>query len=129
MDYWQINLSLIPSIAVVLNSSNRVALGLTDEINVRLSQNIDAYQEILPHKIQQLKRISIAIVLMYLSLAVLVVNSLLTALEVVIRPQDLYLILFAISLFLVALLLNISFSFHSYKIRQKQFKHFITNQS
>lgn len=61
MEAWQINLSLIPSIAVILASSNRMALGLTDEINVRLISNREVFEEIIPEKIKQLKRLSLAI--------------------------------------------------------------------
>ena len=57
METWQINLSLIPSIAVILSSTNRMALGLMDELNVRLLSNPNAYKAILPLKIKQLKRL------------------------------------------------------------------------
>lgn len=50
MENWQINLSLIPSIAVILTSTNRMALELTDEINVRLLQNKDTFIDILTLK-------------------------------------------------------------------------------
>lgn len=43
METWQLNLSLIPSIAVILTSANRMALGLTDEINLRLLSNAEAF--------------------------------------------------------------------------------------
>jgi len=61
METWQINISLIPSIAVILTSSNRMALGLTDEINQWFFPNKDNVSKILVLKIKQLKRLSIAI--------------------------------------------------------------------
>ena len=60
MENWQLNISLIPSIAVILASSNRMALGLTDEISLRLLANLEMYKEILPLKISQLKRLSLS---------------------------------------------------------------------
>lgn len=126
MEAWQINLSLIPSIAVILTSANRMALGLTDEINVRLLANTSVYSEILPDKIKQLKRLSISIFLMYLSLSILVSNALLVALEIIPISADKLLILISITIFLIAIYFKIIFSWNAYFIRQKQFKRFIS---
>lgn len=125
METWQINLSLIPSIAVILTSANRMALGLTDEINIRLLSNPDVYKEILPLKIKQLKRLSLAIVIMYTSLALLVLNALLTGCNFIDANYDKYLIFVAILVFFVGLHFKILFAIHAYFIRQKQFKSFI----
>lgn len=125
METWQINLSLIPSIAVVLTSANRMALGITDEINVRLAANLDAYKEILPLKIQQLKRLSISIFLMYLSLVILIFNAILSAFEFFDPKYDKYIMLVAILTFFIAVLYKVMFSFNAYFIRQKQFKKFL----
>lgn len=125
MEHWQINLSLIPSIAVILTSSNRIALGLTDEINVRLSQNIEVYKDILPLKIKQLKRLSLSIILMYIAMAILVINALFGAIFKIKEPYNLALIIVSIIIFLFALFLKIQFSFNAYKIRQVQFLRFL----
>lgn len=125
MEAWQINISLIPSLAVILTSANRLALGLTDEINIRLSQNTDAYGDILPLKVEQLKRLSIAVFIMYLSLSLLIVNALLVGLEIIPASADKILILFSIVLFLVAVYFKVSFAYHAYFIRRRQFNHFI----
>ncbi|AFK05494.1 hypothetical protein Emtol_0222 (plasmid) [Emticicia oligotrophica DSM 17448] len=125
MENWQINLSLIPSIAVILTSTNRMALGLTDEINIRLLQNKEVFIDILPLKIKQLKRLSLAIILMYISLAMLVFNALITALFQLKSSDSKILIFGAITIFLIAIGVKISFSFHAYKIRQQQFLKFI----
>jgi hypothetical protein len=125
MEAWQINISLIPSLAVILTSANRLALGLTDEINIRLSANTDAYGEILPLKVEQLKRLSIAVFIMYLSLSLLIVNALLVGLEIIPASADKILILFSIVLFLVAVYFKVSFAYHAYFIRRRQFNHFI----
>lgn len=122
MENWQLNLSLIPSIAVVLNSVNSMALGLTDEINTRLSVNPEAFREVLPLKIKQLKRLSLGIILMYSALALLVANALLGALNLLKFPNDKILILLSISLFLWGIFLNIQFSYNAFIIRQRQFK-------
>lgn len=99
MENWQLNISLIPSIAVILASSNRMALGLTDEISLRLLTNLEMYKEILPLKISQLKRLSLSITLMYISLALLVVNALLSALNIIKESYEMFLVIVAISFF------------------------------
>lgn len=128
MEAWQINLSLIPSIAVILTSANRMALGLTDEINVRLLANKDAYSEILPEKIKQLKRLSLSIFLMYLSLSTLVLNALLVALQIIPAIADKLLILVAITIFLIAIYFKMIFSWKAYFIRQRQFEKFLEGE-
>lgn len=128
METWQINISLIPSIAVILTSANRMALGLTDEINLRLLSNPEAYRHVLPLKIQQLKRLSLAIVFMYTSLAILVINALLTGCDFIQPPHDKYLIFVAILIFLVGLHFKIMFAINAYFIRQKQFKAFLATK-
>ncbi len=125
METWQINLSLIPTIAVILTSGNRMALGLTDEINVRLSANVEAYREILPLKIQQLKRLSIAIFLMYLSLSILILSALLTALYIIPAAYDKIPILVAIAFFLAGVAFKLQFAYHAYFIRHQQFQKFL----
>lgn len=125
MENWQINISLIPSIAVILTSTNRMALGLTDEINLRLLANIEVYREILPLKIRQLKRLSLSIVLMYISLALLVINALVGTVVMINKPFDMTLIVIAIAIFLIAIFIKIQFSYYAYTIRQKQFLQFL----
>ena len=124
METWQINLSLIPSIAVILTSSNRMALGLTDEINSRLTANVEVYKEILPNKIKQLKRLSISILLMYISLSVLILNALLVGIDLISEHYDKLLIFISIIIFFVAIYFSTLFSWNAYFIRQKQFEKF-----
>jgi len=124
METWQINLSLIPSIAVILTSSNRMALGLTDEINSRLTANVEVYKEILPNKIKQLKRLSISILLMYISLSILILNALLVGIDLISEHYDKLLIFISIIIFFVAIYFSTLFSWNAYFIRQKQFEKF-----
>lgn len=124
METWQINLSLIPSIAVILTSSNRMALGLTDEINSRLAANVEVYKEILPNKIKQLKRLSISILLMYISLSILILNALLVGMKIISEHHDKLFIFISIIIFFVAIYFSTLFSWNAYFIRQKQFEKF-----
>lgn len=129
METWQINLSLIPSIAVILTSANRTVLGLTDEINVRILANPEAYSKVLPLKITQLKRLSVAVFLMYLSLVCLILNALLVGVNVITPKNDKVLIFLAVIIFFVAVFYMLLFSWNAYFIRQKQYKVFLEKLS
>ena len=122
METWQINISLIPSIAVILTSSNRMALGLTDEINQWFYQNKKNYSNILVLKIKQLKRLSITILLMYVSLSILTINALLVGLQLIPKNIDKLGILISIIIFLAAIYYKILFAFKAFYIWQDQFK-------
>lgn len=122
METWQINISLIPSIAVILSSSNRLVLGLTDEINNWYYQKKENKTTILTMKIKQLKRLSIAIFLMYMSLSILVINALLVGLNIIPSSIDKLGILISIIIFLISIYFKVLFSFKAYFIRQNQFK-------
>lgn len=127
METWQINLSLIPSIAVILTSTNRMVLGLTDEINLRLLSNYDLFIAILPLKIRQLKRLSIAVFLMYISLVCLILNALLIGINLISLKFDKILVCIAITIFFIAISYLVLFSYHAYFLRQKQFRTFLEN--
>lgn len=60
-----------------------------------------------------------------ISLAVLVINALITALFDIEKGASMLLIFIAITIFLIAISIKILFSFHAYKIRQQQFLKFI----
>jgi len=122
METWQINISLIPSIAVILSSSNRLTLGLMDEINQWFFPNQDVNSKILTLKIKQLKRLSIAIFIMYMSLSILVINALLVGLNFIPASIDKLGILIAIVIFLIAIYYKIVFAYKAYYIRQNQFR-------
>ncbi|AWV98468.1 hypothetical protein [Arcticibacterium luteifluviistationis] len=125
METWQINLSLIPSLAVILGSVNRMALGLTDELNNRLHLDHELFEEIIPLKIKQLKTLSIATLLMYLSLLLLVINAMLGGLNVFENYNTAILIIIAVFIFFVSIILLVSFSWNAYFIRQRQFEKFL----
>jgi len=122
MESWQINLSLIPSIALILMSANNLALGLTNEINSRFSSDDRDFKEILPLKIKQLKRLSLSIFFMYLSMSLLIMNALLAALSLIPGSYEKILMLLSIAILFLAIYLKIQFSFKAYFIRAKQFK-------
>ncbi|MBS3912977.1 MAG: hypothetical protein KG003_00605 [Bacteroidetes bacterium] len=125
MEAWHLNLSMIPGIAVILSSTNRMVLGLTDEINNRLLSRPDAYYLVLPKKIQQLKRLSISIALMYISIVLILTHTLLLGMDIIAIEHTDLLIYCAISIFFLGVYYQLVFAIKAYSIRQEQFREFI----
>ena len=124
MENWQIYLSFIPSIAVILTGVNRLALGITDEINLRLLPQRNTNKEIIVLKVKQLKRLSIAATLMYLALSILVMSALLAGNHILgIMYQNIP-IFVSISLFFTAIGYLIRFSYASILLLNRQFDEF-----
>lgn len=120
MESWTLPLSMIPSLAVILTSTSRMILGLTDELNDKM-KDPGHDRTIVAAKLGQIKRLSIASVLMYVSLAVLVAAVLLTGVGWIGVGVEEALMLVAVALFFAALVYKIMFSWHAYFIRQRQF--------
>ena len=124
MENWQIYLSFIPSIAVILTGVNRLALGITDEINLRLLPQRNTNKEIIALKVKQLKRLSIAVTLMYLALSILVMSALLAGNHILGMMYQNIPIFVSISLFFTAIGYLIRFSYASILLLNRQFDGF-----
>ena len=122
MENWQIYLSFIPSIAVILSGVNRLALGVTDEINSHLLPQKEVYKDIIPLKIMQLKRLNVATTLMFIALAILVMSALLSGNLILGMMYQNVPIFVSISLFFIAIGYMIRYSYHSIRLVQKQFE-------
>lgn len=121
MNNWHIPLAFIPSIAVIITSTSRLALGLTDELNNKMKEK-ELYATIIEAKIKQLKRLSIAGVMLYISLAILVSDVLLVALTIIPEGCEFYGVIASVFFFQIAIIFLIIFSVKAFLIRQKQFK-------
>lgn len=122
MESWQINLSLIPSIALLLMSANNLAIGLANEINNHFANAQHNPDRIFYQKKIQLKRLSMAIFLMYTSLSVLIANALLVAIEIIPRQYEKSMMLLAILILFFAIYFKLAFSFKAYFIRTHQYE-------
>jgi uncharacterized membrane protein (DUF485 family) len=120
MENWTLPFSMIPSLAVILTSTSRMILGLTDEMNNKI-KDPGHDRNIVTAKLGQIKRLSIASIFMYMSLAVLVVAVLLVGTGWISPQVEEGAMLFAVTLFFVAIVYMIVFSWKAYFIRQQQF--------
>lgn len=120
MENWTLPLLLIPSLAVILTSTSRMTLGLSDELT-NMVKSADHDQDLVRSKLEQIKRLSLASVFMYASMAVLVIAVLLNGAGWIERAWEEAAMLGAVALFFVAILVMVRFSWHAYFIRQRQF--------
>lgn len=120
MENWTLPLSMIPSLAVILTSTSRMILGLTDELNNKI-KDPGHDRIVVAAKLRQIKRLSLASIFMYMSLAVLVVAVLLVGTGWIGAQVEEGAMLFAVGLFFVAIVYIIIFSWKAYFIRQRQF--------
>ena len=124
MEHWQIYLSFIPSIAVILTGVNRMTLGVTDQINAQILVEKEVRKDIILLKIKQLRRLSIATMLMYIALAILVISALLSGNNILGMMYQNIPIFVSITLFFIAIGLLVSFSFNALILQKKQFGDF-----
>ena len=127
MDEWYIPISIIPSIALLLNSTTQLTLGITDEL-YKKQKEYKKYEHIIHAKLRQVKLLSATSVILYISLGVLVATVLLTGLKVCTPMHTDIGMLVSLSLFFFAISLMIVFSINAYTIRQRQFKTDLMNQ-
>lgn len=120
MENWTLPLSMIPSLAVILTSTSRMILGLTDELNNKI-KDPGHDRIVVAAKHRQIKRLSLASIFMYMSLAVLVVAVLLVGTGWIGAQVEEGAMLSAVGLFFVAIVYMIIFSWKAYFIRQRQF--------
>ena len=118
---WYIPISIIPSIALLLNSTTSLTLGITDEL-YKKQNDYRKHKHIIHAKLKQVKLLSATSVILYISLCVLVATVLLSGLGIALPVHTDIGMLVAISLFFCAIVLMIIFSINAYTIRQRQFK-------
>lgn len=127
IDEWYIPISIIPSIALLLNSTTQLTLGITEE----LYKKQDDYQKneyIINAKLNQVKILSATSVILYISLGVLVATVLLSGIGIITSTHTDIGMFVAIALFFIAIVLMVIFSVKAFTIRQRQFKTDLMNK-
>ncbi|HMQ77358.1 MAG TPA: hypothetical protein PKE21_14505 [Flavobacteriales bacterium] len=120
MENWTLQLSLIPSLAVILTSTSRMTLGLSDELT-NMVKTVGHDPQLVQEKLEQIKRLSLAGVFMYLSMAVLVVAVLFNGAGWIDPRWEDGAMLIAVAIFFMAIVIKVRFSYFAYFIRQRQF--------
>lgn len=131
MENWYLPITLVPGIGLLILSTSNLMLTLSTEISTIIS-NIDGENPIIRRKLNQLKKLNMTMVLLYISVACLVVAGLLGGVSSSIGVENnivLYIAILGILFILSALSLLIVYSFRAISIRQDQFKDHIKSKN
>ena len=120
MDQWYIPITILPGICLIVLSTSNLLIALNSEI-IQLCQGKN-HIEIVNRKIKQLERLSKAMILLYFSIAFLVLSGILLAFELKIAQLSLGFVsmISGIVLTLGSLILLINYASHALRIRKEQ---------
>lgn len=128
---WYVPITLLPGICLLLLSTATLTVSLNDEIRDMLNQN-DCDVTILSKKLKQLKKLTISKTGIYISIAMFVFAGLVAGLNQkgLSLSSDIANILIALGVMglLTSLVYLVIYSIHAVKIRQQQFKRFISSK-
>ncbi len=124
MDNWYVPITIVPGIGLLLMSTSHIMVALSSEIKTMIAEG-DHGEKLMQRKLNQLKRINLASVFLYLSVAFFVVAGLVSGLDETLETHffwiSLYITIAGIISALAGLLLLITYSFKAVKIRQDQY--------
>jgi len=124
MENWYVPITIVPGIGLLLMSTSHLMVALSAEIKAMIAEG-DHGEKLMQRKLSQLKRINLASVFLYLSVAFFVVAGLVSGLDETLGTHyfwvSLYITIAGIISALAGLLLLITYSFKAVRIRQDQY--------
>ncbi|HAM98650.1 MAG TPA: hypothetical protein DCQ26_08555 [Marinilabiliales bacterium] len=117
---WYIPISLLPGIALIILSTSNFIIALNNEIK-ELKSNYDLYEKIINLKIIQLKRLSIAISGLYISVLLFTLTGLLSWFSAL-KPVIFSSLIFSMTCMFFSVTFLISFAVRAIKIRHLHLK-------
>ncbi|HAA13920.1 MAG TPA: hypothetical protein DCE41_20415 [Cytophagales bacterium] len=117
---WYLPITVLPGIALLILSTSNFVININQEIK-QLKQEEDRYAEIIQLKLAQLRRLSIAISGLYLTVLFLTLAGLLASWEEDGRWMSVSLII-GITIMVISICFLISFSIRAVLIRQKHLR-------
>lgn len=120
MDQWYIPITILPGICLLILSTSNLLIALNGEIFTLTRDQTPI--EVVRKKISQLERLSKAMVLLYISTALMVLSGILSAFDLMIGSFSLGFIsmISGVALTLGGLFLLISYATHAVSIRKVQ---------
>lgn len=120
MDQWYIPITILPGICLLILSTSNLLIGLNQEIFQLLKDK--ANKMVITRKIDQLERLSKAMVLLYCSAALMVLSGILTAFDFSIGTVDFGFIsmLMGVLMTLAGLIYLIRYALNAVSIRKNQ---------
>ena len=111
---WYLPITILPGIALLILSSVHLITSLNDEISKLHKEN---YKLIIAKKIEQLKKLIIALISLYISAFLMVLSGLLASIDVIdVKISKTLLVIGVLALF-IGLLVLLIYTLKSYKIR------------
>ena len=121
---WYIPITIVPAIGLIILSTSNLLIALSTEIK-DLIKGKSATQPLIQVKLKQLKRLSWAMIFLYVSVASFVVSGLIAGIyeseRKMVSDVSIYVVVFGIFVALGAIFILIAYALSALKIRQNQF--------
>ena len=121
---WYIPITIVPAIGLIILSTSNLLIALSAEIK-ELIKGKNATEPLIQIKLKQLKRLSWAMILLYVSVASFVVSGLIAGIyesgHQMVSDVSIYVVVFGIFVALAALFILIAYALSALRIRQNQF--------
>jgi len=123
MDQWYIPITIVPGIGLILMSTSQLLVALSNEVKDMI-HDPDTLKAMMNRKLLQLKRLSSAMVFLYISVACFIVSGLIMAINQTYDTHvniSIYIAILGIACALCGLILLITYSYRAVRIRQDQY--------
>lgn len=121
---WYIPITIVPAVGLILLSTSNLLIALSTEIKDLIKGN-SATEQLIQTKLKQLKRLSWAMIFLYVSVASFVISGLIGGIyqsgHRMVSDVSIYIVVLGIFMSLAALFILIAYALSALKIRQNQF--------
>ncbi|MEM8847001.1 MAG: hypothetical protein AAFY00_00285 [Bacteroidota bacterium] len=121
---WYIPITIVPAIGLIILSTSNLLIALSSEIK-ELIKGKNTVEPLIQVKLKQLKRLSWAMILLYVSVASFVVSGLIAGVyesgHQMVSDVSIYVVVLGIFVALAALFILIAYALSALRIRQNQF--------
>ncbi len=121
---WYIPITIVPAVGLIILSTSNLLIALSTEIK-ELIKVENARESLIQVKLKQLKRLSWAMIFLYVSVASFVISGLIAGLyqsgHQMVSDVAIYIVVIGIFMALTALFILIAYALNALKIRQNQF--------
>ncbi|MEM9361030.1 MAG: hypothetical protein AAGA43_00270 [Bacteroidota bacterium] len=121
---WYIPITIVPAVGLIILSTSNLLTALSTEVK-DLIKGKNATELLVQIKLQQLKRLSWAMIFLYISVASFVISGLIAGIyessHKMVSNASIYIVVIGILVALTALFILIVYAWNALKIRQNQF--------
>ena len=119
IENWYLPLTIVPGIGLIILSTSNLMITLSNEIRDMIDASKDKI--IITKKLEQLKLLNMGMVFFYISIAFILIATIINGLDST-HKGTLYVGFLAVIFSFVGILILILYSFRAVSIRQNQFK-------